>query len=276
MEGLPFEAALLASQHGVKMDVVGAANPDRKMKESRAEVMVSEEFGQNGSKSQPRILLVDDDARLLDALRRGLSLSGFDVTIAKEAGQALTCVESGWPDVMVLDIMMPGLDGLSLCRLVRERSPVRILMLTALDSVPDRVAGLQMGADDYLIKPCALDELIARIQALLRRSTTPAPAEGRLSFGDVALDTATWTVYRGGEPLPTTAKEFRLLKQFLENPGRVLTREDILSAVWGEDAKVESNVIDAHIANLRLKLESGDKPRLIHTVRGVGYVLKEP
>src|SRR5439155_318179 len=106
-------------------------------------------------------------AQLLDALRRGLSLSGFDVTIAKEAGQALTCVESGWPDVMVLDIMMPGLDGLSLCRLVRERSPVRILMLTALDSVPDRVAGLQMGADDYLIKPCALDELIARIQALL-------------------------------------------------------------------------------------------------------------
>jgi len=238
--------------------------------------MVSEESGQNGSKSQPRILLVDDDARLLDALRRGLSLSGFDVAIAKEAGQALTCVESGWPDVMVLDIMMPGLDGLSLCRLVRERSPVRILMLTALDSVPDRVAGLQMGADDYLIKPCALDELIARIQALLRRSTTPVPVEGHLSFGDVALDTATWTVYRRGVPLPTTAKEFRLLKRFLENPGRVLTREDILNAVWGDDAKVESNVIDAHIANLRLKLESGDKPRLIHTVRGVGYVLKEP
>ena len=149
-------------------------------------------------------------------------------------------------------------------------------MLTALDSVPDRVAGLQMGADDYLVKPCALDELIARIQALLRRSTTPAPAEGRLDFGDVALDTATWTVYRSGEPLPTTAKEFRLLKVFLETPGRVLTREDILSAVWGDDARVESNVIDAHIANLRLKLESGNKPRLIHTVRGVGYVLKEP
>ncbi len=238
--------------------------------------MVSEELGQNGGGGQPRVLLVDDDARLLDALRRGLSLSGFDITTAKDAGQALTCVESGWPDVMVLDIMMPGLDGLSLCRLVRERSPVRILMLTALDSVPDRVAGLQMGADDYLIKPCALDELIARIQALLRRSTTSAPAAGRLSFGDVALDTATWTAYRRAEPLPTTAKEFRLLKQFLENPGRVLTREDILNAVWGDDAKVESNVIDAHIANLRLKLESGHKPRLIHTVRGVGYVLKEP
>ncbi len=236
---------------------------------------VSEDSAENGGKGKPRVLLVDDDVRLLDALRRGLSLSGFDITIAKEAGQALTCVESGWPDVMVLDIMMPGLDGLSLCRLVRERSPVRILMLTALDSVPDRVAGLQMGADDYLIKPCALDELIARIQALLRRSTTPAPAEGRMSFGDVALDRSTWTVYRAGDPLTTTAKEFRLLKVFLENPGRVLTREDILGAVWGDDAKVESNVIDAHIANLRLKLESGDKPRLIHTVRGVGYVLRE-
>src|SRR5438093_9822873 len=217
-------------------------------KGSRAEVMVSEELGQNGGRSQPRILLVAGEARLLDALRGGLSLSGFDVTIAKEAGQALTCVESGWPDVMVLDIMMPGLDGLSLCRLVRERSPVRILMLTALDSVPDRVAGLQMGADDYLIKPCALDELIARIQALLRRSTTPAPAEGRLSFGDVALDTATWTVYRGGEPLPTTAKEFRLLEQFLENPGRVLTREDRLSGVGGEDATVGSVVVGERVA----------------------------
>jgi len=238
--------------------------------------MVSEVAAANGGKSKPRVLLVDDDARLLDALRRGLSLSGFDITTAKEAGQALACVESGWPDVMVLDIMMPGLDGLSLCRLVRERSDVRILMLTALDSVPDRVAGLQMGADDYLIKPCALDELIARIQALLRRSTTPAQAEGRLSFRDVALDTATWTVYRGGDPLLTTAKEFRLLRVFLENAGRVLTREDILNAVWGDDARVESNVIDAHIANLRLKLESGNKPRLIHTVRGVGYVLKEP
>ena len=246
------------------------------MKANPTEPMVSEAAAENGSKSKPRVLLVDDDARLLDALRRGLSLSGFDITTAKEAGQALNCVESGWPDVMVLDIMMPGLDGLSLCRLVRERSDVRILMLTALDSVPDRVAGLQMGADDYLVKPCALDELIARIQALLRRSTTPAPAEGRLSFGDVALDTATWTVYRSGEPLPTTAKEFRLLKVFLETPGRVLTREDILNAVWGDDARVESNVIDAHIANLRLKLESGNKPRLIHTVRGVGYVLKEP
>ena len=263
---------MLALQRGVKIELEAQI---RKMNDRPAEATLSERLAENGGKSKPRVLLVDDDARLLDALRRGLSLSGFDITVAKESGQALTCVESGWPDVMVLDIMMPGLDGLSLCRLVRERSPVRILMLTALDSVPDRVAGLQMGADDYLIKPCALDELIARIQALLRRSTTPAAGEGRLSFGDVTLDTSTWAAARGGVPLPTTAKEFRLLRKFLENPGRVLTREDILNAVWGEDAKVESNVIDAHIANLRLKLESGDRARLIHTVRGVGYVLKE-
>jgi DNA-binding response OmpR family regulator len=132
-----------------------------------------------------------------------------------------------------------------------------------------------MGADDYLVKPCALDELIARIEALMRRSAVPAPTEDRLSFSDMTLNSATWAVYRGGEQIPTTAKEFRLLKTFLENPGRVLTREDILDAVWGQDKTVESNVIDAHIANLRLKLEAGGKKRLVHTVRGVGYVLKE-
>jgi DNA-binding response OmpR family regulator len=239
------------------------------------ETIVGQEVREEAARAKSRVLLVDDDARLLDALRRGLSLSGFEVTTAKEAGQALSCVETGWPDVMVLDIMMPGLDGLSLCRLVRERSSVRILMLTALDSVPDRVAGLQMGADDYLVKPCALDELIARIEALMRRSAVPTPTEDRLSFGDMTLNSATWAVYRDGEQIPTTAKEFRLLKIFLENPGRVLTREDILDAVWGQDKTVESNVIDAHIANLRLKLEAGGKKRLVHTVRGVGYVLKE-
>ncbi len=227
------------------------------------------------SSSQPKVLLVDDDTRLLDALRRGLSLGGFDIRTAREAGDALACAESGWPDAMVLDIMMPGLDGLSLCRLVRERSSVGILMLTALDSVPDRVAGLQMGADDYLVKPFALDELIARIQALLRR-TQPSPAAvEHLSCGDLTLDTSTWTALRDGDAIPITAKEFKLLRYFLENQGRVVTREDILTAVWGEEAPVESNVIDAHIANLRAKLEAGHRSRLIQTVRGAGYVLKE-
>ena len=224
----------------------------------------------------PRVLVVDDDTRLLDALRRGLSLSGFEIATAREAGEALASVERGWPDVMVLDIMMPGLDGLSLCRLVRERSSVRILMLTALDSVQDRVAGLQIGADDYLVKPFALDELIARIQALLRR---PAEASvfstDRLEYKDLTLDLSSWAVLRDGEAIAVTSKEFRLLRYLVENQERVLTREDILNAIWGDEADVESNVIDAHIANLRLKLEVGGRSRLIHTVRGVGYVLRE-
>jgi DNA-binding response OmpR family regulator len=222
------------------------------------------------------VLVVDDDTRLLDALQRGLSLSGFEIETAREAGAALACVERGWPDVMVLDIMMPGLDGLALCRLVRERSSVRILMLTALDSVQDRVAGLQMGADDYLVKPFALDELIARLRALLRRPAEAATGfSNELRFGDLTLDMASWTVSRGGATIPLTAKEFKLLKCLVENEGRVLTREDILLAIWGADPVVESNVVDAHIANLRLKLETEGRPRLIRTLRGVGYVLRE-
>ena len=224
-----------------------------------------------------RILVVEDEKKVARALQQGLEARNYEVTLAYTGEEGFFLVNAQTFDLLILDLMLPGRNGLEiLATLRRQRLQTPVLILTARDALDDRVRGLDEGADDYLIKPCALDELIARIQALLRRSTTPAPAEGRLSFGDVALDTATWTVYRGGEALPTTAKEFRLLKQFLENPGRVLTREDILSAVWGEDAKVESNVIDAHIANLRLKLESGDKPRLIHTVRGVGYVLKEP
>jgi len=182
----------------------------------------------------PHVLVVDDDTRLLDALKRGLSLSGFEIATAREAGEALACVEREWPDVMVLDIMMPGLDGLSLCRLVRERSSVRILMLTALDSVQDRVAGLQMGADDYLVKPFALDELIARIRALLRRpAEVPIPSVDHLRFDDLTLDMSSWAVSRASKAIPATPTEFKLLRYFIENKGRVLTREDILLAVWG-------------------------------------------
>lgn len=223
----------------------------------------------------PRLLLVDDDTHLLTALRRGLSLVGFEVQTARDAGAALRSVESGWPEMMVLDIMMPGLDGLSLCRLVRERASVPILMLSALDSVQDRVAGLQAGADDYLIKPFALDELVARIQALLRRARPEASGDEPLSFTDLTLDPASWILLRGGEPIDLTAKEFRLLEHFLRNPGRVVTRDEILASVWGESTPVESNVVDAHVANLRVKLEAEGRPRLIHTIRGVGYVLKE-
>ena len=220
-----------------------------------------------------RVLLVDDDERLLTALERGLRLHGFAVGLARDAGQALGYLESGWPEIVVLDVMLPGMDGLSLCRLVRQRSPVPILMLTALDSVPDRVAGLEAGADDYLVKPFSLDELVARIRALMRRSRSSPLLKTRLSYADLELDMRSWRATRGGEPISLTTREFRLLELFLRHPETVLTREEILAAVWGQEPAVESNVVDVHVANLRQKLEAGGRPRLIKTVRGVGYVL---
>jgi two-component system response regulator MprA len=225
--------------------------------------------------ARPRILIVDDDQRLLNALRRGLSLRGFDVGLARDAGQATTYLQARWPDIVVLDIMMPGMDGLTLCRVARENSTVPILMLTALDSVPDRVAGFQAGADDYLVKPFAFDELVARVRALLRRARPDASKSERLSYAGLALDRRSWTTSRGGEPLSLTAREFRLLEYFMRSPEQILTREDILTAVWGEECPAESNVVDVHVANLRQKLESGGRPRLIQTIRGVGYMLKE-
>jgi two-component system response regulator MprA len=224
---------------------------------------------------QPQVLVVDDDRRLLAALRRGLSLRGFNVGLARDAGEALGYLRARWPDIIVLDIMMPGMDGLSLCRLVRETEATPILMLTARDSVVDRVAGLEAGADDYLVKPFAFDELVARIQALLRRTRPSAPAIERLSYADLMLDRKTWTVTRAGERLVLTATEFRLLEQFMRAAEQVKTREELLVGLWGEDSPVESNVIDVHIANLRQKLETGGQPRLVQTIRGVGYMLKK-
>lgn len=223
----------------------------------------------------PDVLLVDDDERLLRSLRRGLSLRGFEVALAYNADEALERFETRLPDIIVLDIMMPGIDGIGLCRLIRERSDVPILMLTARDSVPDRVTGLQAGADDYLIKPFAFDELVARIQALLRR-TQPRPTQsGRLFYANLALDLKSWTASCSGKPLVLTAKEFRLLEHFMRNPEQVLTREDILTAVWGKEwADTESNVVEVHVAHLRQKLEATGCPRYIHTIRSVGYMLK--
>jgi two-component system response regulator MprA len=224
---------------------------------------------------QPRVLVVDDDRRLLAALRRGLSLRGFNVGLARDAGEAIGYFRARWPQIIVLDIMMPGMDGLSLCRLVRETEAIPILMLTARDSVGDRVAGLEAGADDYLVKPFAFDELVARIQALLRR-TRPSPLQTeRLSYADLTLDRKTWTVMRAGERLVLTATEFRLLEQFMRAPEQVKTREELLVGLWGEDSPVESNVIDVHVANLRQKVEAGGQPRLVQTIRGVGYMLKK-
>ncbi len=233
--------------------------------------------GPSGSDSteQLHVLIVDDDRRLLAALQRGLSLRGFNVGLARDSGEALGYLRGQWPDIIVLDIMMPGMDGLSLCRLVRETENTPILMLTARDSVPDRVAGLEAGADDYLVKPFAFDELVARIQALLRRSRPSAPTTERVSYADLTLDRKAWTVVRGEEQLVLTATEFRLLEQFMRSPEQVLTREELLTGLWGEDSPVESNVIDVHVANLRQKLEAGGRPRLIQTIRAVGYMLKE-
>jgi len=224
---------------------------------------------------RPRVLVVDDDRRLLAALRRGLSLRGFDVGLARDSGEALGYLRGRWPDIIVLDIMMPGMDGLTLCRLVRETETIPILMLTARDSVPDRVAGLEAGADDYLVKPFAFNELVARVQALLRRTRPSAPPTERLSYADLTLDRKTWAAMRGGQRLIVTATEFRLLEQFMRSAEQVKTREELLTGLWGEDSPVESNVIDVHVANLRQKLEAGGRARLIQTIRGVGYMLKK-
>jgi two-component system response regulator MprA len=228
------------------------------------------------SLARPRVLVVDDDKRLLAALRRGLSLRGFDVGLARDAGEALGYLQAQWPHIIVLDIMMPGMNGLTLCHLIRENAAIPVLMLTARDSVPDRVAGLEAGADDYLVKPFAFDELVARIQALLRRARPEPSKSEQLSYASLTLDRKSWTVLYGGEPLSLTAKEFRLLEHFMCSPEQVLTREEILAAIWGEEwLATDSNVVDVHIANLRQKLEAGGRPRLIQTVRSVGYMMKE-
>jgi two-component system response regulator MprA len=223
----------------------------------------------------PQVLVVDDDRRLLSAVRRGLSLHGFDVALARDAGEALGHLRDRSPDIIVLDIMMPGMDGLRLCRLVRESETTPILMLTARDAVADRVAGLEAGADDYLVKPFAFNELVARIEALLRRSRPSPPPTERLSYADLTLDPKGWSVIRGGERLVLTATEFRLLERFMRSPEQVKTREELLAGLWGDNSPVESNVIDVHVANLRQKLEAGDRPRLIQTIRAVGYMLKK-
>jgi two-component system response regulator MprA len=223
-----------------------------------------------------RVLLVDDDTRLLAALSLALGLEGFDVETAKDAGEALRAIEHGSHDVIVLDVMMPTVDGLTLCRLIRDRIEAPILMLTALDSVADRVAGLESGADDYLTKPFATDELVARIRVLLRRTRGGAGLTATpLHFADLQLDASQWQALRGGEDLGLTSTEFRILQLLITWPGRVFTRQEILDLAWQHDDGIESNVVDVHIASLRQKLESGGQSRLIQTVRGVGYVLKD-
>jgi two-component system response regulator MprA len=221
------------------------------------------------------VLIVDDDVRLVEMLRRTLAYEGYRVITASDGQEALARVQEQRPDVVVLDWLMPKLDGLTVIQRLRmagDTTPV--LMLTARDAVEDRVAGLDSGADDYLVKPFAPAELLARVRALLRRAE-PAADEKPLSFADLWLDPVTRETRRGDRTFTLSPREFDLLAFFLRNPRRVLPRSRILEAVWGHDFDGYDSVLDVYIGYLRAKTEAGGEPRLIHTVRGVGYVLRE-
>src|SRR5580765_2770181 len=221
-----------------------------------------------------RILVVDDEPAVRESLDRALRLEGYEIELAGNGEQALRAIGDKLPDAIVLDVMMPVLDGLATSRAIRAAGMrVPILMLTARDEVSDRVAGLDAGADDYLVKPFALEELFARLRALLRR-TAPEEVEV-LRFADVEMDLAAHEAHRGSRPLELTKTEFLLLELFLRNPRRVLTREVIFERVWGYDFGPTSNSLEVYVGYLRRKTEAEDEPRLIQTVRGVGYVLKE-
>ena len=228
------------------------------------------------------ILVVDDERPVRDSLRRALELEGYRVELAEDGEQALERLDlEPPPDAVILDVLMPGADGLEVCRRLRASGMnVPVLMLTARTEIDSRVAGLDAGADDYLPKPFALAELLARLRALLRRfgsddGETDAESGGVLRFGDLELDPGTREVHRGGDPIELTRTEFALLELFLRNPRQVLTRSIIFERVWGYDFGPSSNSLDVYIGYLRRKTESGAKSRLIHTVRGVGYALRE-
>ncbi len=223
-----------------------------------------------------RILVVDDDRAVRESLRRSLSFNGYSVELANDGVEALGIIASDRPDALVLDVMMPRLDGLEVCRHLRSTGDdLPILVLTARDSVSERVAGLDAGADDYLPKPFALEELLARMRALLRR-TKPEDAESvAMKFSDLALDPVTREVTRGERRISLTRTEFSLLEMLIANPRRVLTRSRILEEVWGFDFPTSGNALEVYVGYLRRKTEADGEPRLIHTVRGVGYVLRE-
>jgi two-component system, OmpR family, response regulator MprA len=219
------------------------------------------------------ILIIEDDEAILKILRRVLTYEGYQVDTALEGKSGLSMAHEGRPDLIILDWMLPGMDGLEVCHHLRETGSTPILMLTAKDTIQDRVQGLDAGADDYVVKPFELDELLARIRALLRR-TQPERAQV-LSFMDLTLDTNTRQASRKGRIISLTAKEYELLELFLRHPRQVLTREMIFDRVWGYDFGGESNVLDVYIRYLRQKLEENGDVRLLHTARGVGYVLRE-
>jgi len=228
-----------------------------------------------GTMRQMKILVVDDERAVRESLRRALELEGYEVNLAGDGSEAISQLDTGdQPDAVVLDVLMPGVDGLEVCRHVRRAgSTLPVLMLTARDAVGDRVAGLDAGADDYVVKPFALEELLARVRAMLRRAS-PGPDE-LLRFADLELSPSRREVIRGDAPIELTRTEFNLLELFLRNPRQVLTRSVIFERVWGYDFGFASNSLDVYIGYLRRKTEAGGKPRVIHTVRGVGYALRE-
>jgi two-component system response regulator MprA len=221
--------------------------------------------------------VVDDDRAVRESLRRSLSFNGYSVDLAEDGVEAIEAINNERPDAVVLDVMMPRMDGLEVCRQLRSTGDdLPILVLTARDSVSERVGGLDAGADDYLPKPFALEELLARLRALLRRTGPEESAESAvMSFADLSLDPATREVHRGRRPISLTRTEFALLEMLIANPRRVLTRSRILEEVWGFDFPTSGNALEVYVGYLRRKTEAEGEPRLIHTVRGVGYVLRE-
>ena len=231
-----------------------------------------------GTETPQHVLVVDDDRAVRESLRRSLEFNGYDVHLAGDGAEALAGIGAVAPDVVVMDVMMPRLDGLDATRALRAAgNDVPILVLTARDAVGDRVEGLDAGADDYLTKPFALDELLARLRALLRRvhqsGTDELDAE-LLTFADLTLNPATREVRRGGRAIELTRTEFTLLEMFMRRPRRVLDRSFILEEVWGYDFPTTANSLEVYVGYLRRKTEAEGEPRLIHTVRGVGYVLR--
>jgi two-component system response regulator MprA len=220
-----------------------------------------------------KILIIEDDEAILKVLHRVLSYEGYEIFKALNGQQGLNSARENRPDLVILDIMLPGMDGLEVCRRLRLGGSIPILMLTAKDTIQDRVTGLDAGADDYLVKPFEVEELLARLRALLRR--TKSDRQPVLTFADLTLDTNTRQAYRKGREINLTATEYDLIELFLQHPRQVLTREVIFDRVWGYDFGGESNVLDVYIRYLRQKLEEAGESRLIFTIRGVGYVLRE-
>jgi len=222
-----------------------------------------------------KILVIEDETQIANFISRGLGREGYNILTAYDGETGLEMAFAELPDVIILDVMLPGIDGLSVCRQIREAElQTPILMLTAKDAVPDRVAGLEAGADDYLIKPFAYEELLARVRALGRRRA-PIESDAPLHFADLTLDPTTRMAQRNGRNIELTAKEYDLLELFMRHPNQVLTRDQIYDRIWGYDFGGESNIIEVYIRYLRSKLEAENETRLLHTVRGVGYALRE-